>query len=228
MKIDITLDIASIEQAREQIKKAKRLFQKNGKIIREFAEYACEWIIQRANDYINNADLGELVKLNLRNAWEYTLTPTGAKIINTAKKVKPNTHTPEGSDPQLFKDTVYLAVLVEFGVGIVGEQNQHPNAIAEGYVYDIPTDYKDSSGMWYFWTNHNELDIPRSAIEDIRGYDDFRGRKNEKGKRIIVGTRGTEGVMFAYNAVVDAQQDMRNPNGQLAQEWKRLLERYLG
>ena len=107
----------------------------------------------------------------------------------------------------------------------------------EGYKYNKPRTYtdnsgrlistKDENGMWYFWTNSNELDIPLSAVEDIRGFDDFRGRKKEKGKRIVVGTRGAKGVMYAYNAIVDAQIDLQNPNGDFATEWRRIKERYM-
>ena len=40
-------------------------------------------------------------------------------------------------------------------------------------------------------------------------------------------TKGTEGVMYAYNAIVDAQNELNNPNGIFAQEYKKLLERYV-
>ena len=79
--------------------------------------------------------------------------------------------------------------------------------------------------MWYFWTNSNELDIPLKAVEDIRGFLDYRG---ESGKRIVVGTRGSEGVMYAYQAIVDAKQELRNPNGDLARIWKEIKARYIG
>ena len=211
MKLQVELNPKSIEQVLSKLKKAKYQSTK-GTLIKEYFKYVCRWIINKANWYLDLADLGELVKLEIKKGWEYEITIEGAKIINRADK----------------------SVFVEFGVGIVGQQNPHPNA--GEYIYNKPHTYidsktgktvstKDENGMWYFWTNQNELDIPKTAIEDIRGYDDFRG---EKGKRIIVGTRGTEGVWYAYNAIVDAKEEMKNPNGDFAKEYKKLLERYIG
>lgn len=201
-RIDIHLNLKSIDNARKEVRKYERQVKQ---AYTEFIEAICLWVIKRANYYIEQSDIGELVKLEISNAWEYTVSYNKAKIINTAKK----------------------AVFVEFGVGIVGEGNPHPNAGLEGYDYDIVTPEKDTSGMWYFWTNSNELDIPKSSIEDIRGYDDFRGKGKEQGKRIIVGTRGAVGVMYAYNALIDAFEQFKDPNSELLKEWKRLLERYV-
>lgn len=210
MKLNVELSPKSIQEAIEKLKKARYQSTK-GTLAKEYLEFACEWVINRANWYLDNADLGDLVKLQIRNGWEYEVSLDGAKITNRTDK----------------------AVFVEFGVGIVGQGNPHPNA--GDYIYNKPHTYidkrtgklvstKDENGMWYFWTNSNELDIPKTSLEDIRGYDDFRG---EQGKRIIVGTRGAEGVMYAYNAIVDAQNELKNPNGVFAQEYKKLLERYV-
>ena len=116
--------------------------------------------------------------------------------------------------------------MVEFGVGVVGEGNPHPNASQEGYKYNVESEHKSADGTWYFWTNSNELDLPLSAIQDFRGFDDFRGVKKEKGKRIVVGTRGSKGLMYAYNAIVDANIDLQNPNGDFATEWRKIKERH--
>lgn len=205
MKINVELSPKSIQEAIKKLKQVEKLYTK-GTLIKDFLEDVCMWVIERANMYLNNSDIGELVKIDIRNGWEFEITTNGAKIINRTDK----------------------AVFVEFGVGIVGQGNPHPNANAEGYEYNVSTEYKDSSGMWYFWTNSNELDLPRSAITDIRGYDDFRGKGGEQGKRIIVGTMGAYGVMYAYNAIVDAQNQLKDPNSELSQKWRKLLERYIG
>ena len=202
-KLNIELSEKSIQNAIRELKRIQGIVQKN-ELIKEFTEYICEWIISKANFYLESSDIGELVKLQIRNAWTYTVGKDGAKIINTADK----------------------AVFVEFGVGIVGQGNPHPNASIEGYTYNIPTTSKDDDGMWYFWSNSNELDIPTKAIVDMRGYDDFRGKGKESGKRIVVGTRGTYGVMYAYNALVDARNSLKN--GELAKKWNEIVERYIG
>ena len=207
-RLNIELSVKSIDQAIKTLQFAKKQYKRGG-LVRDFLELVCEWIIKRANQYINSSDIGDLVKIDIRNGWEYEIFDGQAKIINRTEK----------------------AVFVEFGVGAVGENNPHPNATKqplEHYQYNLPSIYKDEFGMWYFWANSNELDIPRSAIVDIRGYDDFRGRGGEKGKRIIVGTMGSEGVMYAYNALMDAKMDLQNPNGEISKIWNKLEEEYIG
>lgn len=212
-KINIQLNKASIEQA---INHLKFLRKQIPKMMDEFLEFACRWLIKRANFYIESADLGNLVKLKLQQGWSYNISGGVAKLSNTAVVVKKRRYADED-------DTVPLAVLVEFGVGIVGQGNAHPNATKAGYEYNIDTDHKKENGMWYFWTNSNELDIPLSAVEDFKGFDDHRGAQ---GKRMVVGTRGAQGVMYAYNALVDAQIDLQNPNGEFANELRNLKVRY--
>ena len=218
-RITVELNEESLKNA---ISELKRYENQVKKAFTDFFEELCLWIIKRANWYIQNSDLGELVKIKIMNAWQYEVNSKGAKIMNTANKII--THENNGV---IVTEEYPLAAMVEFGVGVVGEQSPHPNAGLEGYDYDIVTPYKDGSGMWYFWTNHNELDIPKSSIEDIRGYDDFRGKDKEQGKRIIVGTRGTQGIMFAYNALVDAKIELADRHSELNKEWKSLLERYI-
>jgi hypothetical protein len=226
-KINVELNQKSIQNAIKELTQIKNLFTKST-IVQEFLEEICEWIIKRANKYIDNSQLGELVKLKLRNSWTYQVTKNSAKIINNAHKIQKH-QTKEG----IVTEEVPLAVLVEFGVGVVGQNNPHPNADDEGYQYNVPrTVYgkstKDQNGMWYFWTNSQDLDIPLNSIVDIRGYDDFRGIEGEQGKRIIVGTMGTQGLMYAYNAMVDAKMELQNPNSELSQKWNKLIKRYIG
>lgn len=222
-KIVIELNNKSIENAIKQLKDYK---SKVVKATNEFLEFVSEWVIKKANIYIDASDIGDLVKLELRNSWDYTIKNGVATVSNNGSMVKNRYVVGEDGNSKIEKQEIPVAILVEFGVGVVGQSNPHPNASVEGYKYNLPTIHKNSDGMWYFWTNSNELDIPLSAVEDIRGFDDFRGVGNEQGKRIVVGTRGTQGVMYAYNAIVDAQMDLQNPNGQLATEWKRLKVRY--
>jgi hypothetical protein len=211
-KIVVALNQKSIQQSINYLKNLRHNIKR---MMDELLEFACEWIINRANWYIAMSDLGDLVKMDIRNSWSYVVSNGSAKIENNSDK----------------------AVFVEFGVGVVGEGSPHPNAQTEGYEYNVQRTYidgkgfahstKDENGMWYFWTNSNELDLPLNALTDIRGFDDFRGRKREQGKRIVVGTQGAKGVWFAYNAIVDANVDLQNPNGDFAQEWRKIKERYM-
>jgi hypothetical protein len=208
MKIEVGLNKQSIKNAIKQLNAIKKTVPK---MQQEFLMEVAHWLTDRANDYIKNSDLGSLVKDQIRGGWSYEPTANGVKIINRAEK----------------------AVYVEFGVGVVGQSQAHPNATAEGYEYNMSHTYtdkngvvrstKDENGMWYFWTNSNELDIPLSAIEDRKGFDDFRGKQ---GKRLVVGTRGAKGVWYAYNAIVDAKMELAKPNGgEIGKMWEDIKAR---
>ena len=219
MKIKVELKPKSIQEAIKKLQKAKYQSTK-GNVIKEYLEYICEWIINKANWYLDNADLGELVKLQIRNAWQYDISGNGAKIRNNATMIKR-----VGGQTEI----VPTAVLVEFGVGIVGQQNKHPNSILAGYEYDLESSAKFENGAWGFYTNEEDLDLPQSALVSKITFDTDhkRGRKGEGGYRLYVSTRGTEGVMYLYNAIVDARNELEKPNGVFAQEYNRLLERYV-
>ena len=199
-KITIQLNTKSINDARKYLLNLKKQIPK---MQQEFLMAVAHWVTARANTYINLSDIGSLVKDQIKGGWEYEQTPNGVKIINRTEK----------------------AVFVEFGVGVVGQSESHPNASAEGYEYNMESPYKTADGTWYFWTNSNELDLPLSAMEDIRGYDDHRG---EKGKRIIFGTRGAKGVWYAYNAIVDAKAELaKSGGGEIGKMWEDIKARYI-
>lgn len=215
-KINIELSTRYVDEAINYLKKVRQNFRR---MMDEFLEFACLWIIDRANQYVELSDIGSLVKMQIRNSWEYNISNGVATVQNTA--------TMQKRHRKAATDIVPVSVLVEFGVGVVGQSSPHPNSAQEGYEYNVPSDYKSSDGTWYFWTNSNELDLPLSAVEDIKGFDDFRGVNKEQGKRIVVGTKGAKGVMYAYNAIVDANVDLQNPNGDFAKEWAKIKERYM-
>lgn len=203
MKLNVELSPKSIQEAIKKLQFAKK--QMKGNMMKDFLEDVCMWIINRANMYLDNSDIGEFVKADIKNGWEYEFTDDGAKLINRTEK----------------------AVFVEFGVGVIGETDPHPNASAEGYEYNVENPSKSADGSWSFFTNTNELDLPTNALLAHNWYNDMRGRGGESGKRLFVMTRGTQGVMYAYNAVVDARNDLQNPNGELAQKRKALEEKYI-
>ena len=239
-RVKVELSVKSISETIKKFQFYKKQIRK-GDMVNDFLELVCEWIIKRANFYLNASDIGELVKIDIRNAWSYVVEDGKAKIINNANKIR-STQDESGSTQEI----VPLAVLVEFGVGVVGESNPHPNAAEANYKYNLPprkyvnkdgdiTATKDDSGMWYFWTNSNELDIRQSAIVDITSFNDYdrngkyvlRGRGGEQGKRIVVGTMGSEGVMYAYKAIADARIDLLNPNGEIATMWNKIQQEYI-
>lgn len=194
MKIKIELNRNSIEQAKKQLLYVKKILPQMQK---DFLEGVALWLIEKANFYLNNSDIGENVKIDISNSWDYQVIGNGIKIINTAQK----------------------AVFVEFGVGIVGQGNAHPNASVEGYEYNKPSPYKDrkGSGTWVFRSQFENLDIPQDQAEFIADVGDY-----------VVITRGTKGVWYAYNAIVDAQMELaKSGGGEIGKIWEDIKARYI-
>lgn len=200
MKITIELNKKSIEQAKKQILYIKKILPKMTKY---FMEDVALWLIDRANYHLNNSDIGENVKIEIRNGWEYEFTNTGIKITNRTQK----------------------AVFVEFGVGIVGQGDQHPNASAEGYEYNLPTPYKyagkhHDEDTWRFTAQSLEdVDLPKGSYED--------NWKMASGAYKII-TRGSKGVWYAYNAIVDARTELSKSNGgEIGALWEKAKREYI-
>lgn len=209
MKIEIALNKQSIKNAIKQLNAINKTVPT---MQQEFLMEVAHWLTERANDYITNSDLGNLVKDQIRSSWSYEPTANGVKIVNNAQKQVTNF------------GTVPLAVLVEFGVGVVGQSQLHPNATAEGYEYNVDSGHKSADGSWQFWLNSDERDLPMSAFEDFGTYDDHR----KGGKRMVVTTRGAKGVWYAYNAIVDAQMELAKANGgKIGELWEKVKKRYI-
>jgi hypothetical protein len=196
MKINIELNQKSIQQAKRQLLQVKKVVPI---MTKDFLEDVALWVIERANLHLNNSDIGENVKIDIRNGWVYNFTPTGIQITNSTEK----------------------AVFVEFGVGIVGQGNSHPQASIEGYEYNVSSSEKQSDGSWHFFSDEANLDIPKSAIDwGLNG----KGNQN----RMSIYTRGTKGVWYAYNAIVDAQMELAKPNGgEIGALWDKAKRKYI-
>lgn len=196
MKINIELNQKSIKEAKRQLLQVKKVVPL---MTKDFLEDVAMWVIERANLHLNNSDIGENVKIDIRNGWVYNFTPTGIQITNSTEK----------------------AVFVEFGVGMVGQGQAHPQASAEGYEYNVDSPAKDNDGSWHFFSNEADLDIPKSAIDwGVNGKGDS--------KRMSIYTRGTKGVWYAYNAIVDAQMELAKPNGgEIGALWDKAKRKYI-
>lgn len=195
-KITIELNTKSINEARKYLLNLKKQIPKMQK---EFLEGVALWVINKANFHLNNSDIGENVKIDIRNGWEYEFTTNGIKIINRTEK----------------------AVFVEFGVGIVGQSQAHPNASAEGYEYNQDSPYKDrkGTGTWVFKSTLQNLDLPQNNVEFAY---------NTSGTDYAIVTRGAKGVWYAYNAIVDAQMELAKANGgEIGKMWEDIKARYI-
>lgn len=194
MKIKIKLNQKSIEQAKNKLLYIKNLFPQMQK---DFLESVALWIIDKANFYIKNSDIGNNVKSDIQNSWISEISSNVVKIRNTSEK----------------------AVFVEFGVGVVGQGNAHPKATEQGYEYNMDSPYKDrkGNGTWLFKSQMENLDIPQDQAEFIKDEGDY-----------VVITRGTKGVWYAYNAIVDAQMELSKTNGgEIGALWNKINKRYI-
>lgn len=213
-KITVELNAKSINDARKYLLNLKKQIPK---MQQEFLMAVAKWIVKQADGYIDRADLGSLVKSQLKDSWDFEQTSSGVKIINKA-----NAERTIGGQ----KQTVPLAVLVEFGSGVVGQSEAHPNASTEGYEYNVDSGSKSVDGAWTFYTNSNELDLPQSALLAHNWYSGDRGKG--KGQRLLIMTKGAKGVWYAYNAIVDAKMELAKANGgEIGKMWEDIKARYI-
>lgn len=211
-KFDIELNTKSINEARKYLLNLKSQIPK---MQQEFLMAVAKWIVKKADGYIDRSDIGSLIKSKIKESWDYQPITNGIKIINNANIEKTVYHE---------KQTVPIAVLVEFGSGLVGQSEAHPNATQEGYQYNVDSKGKNLDGSWSFWLNSNERDLPMSAFTDFGTYDDHRAG----GKRMVVTTFGAKGVWYAYNAIVDVQMELAKANGgEIGKMWEDIKARYI-
>lgn len=167
----ILLNTKSIAQAKQNLENVKKILVEQ--VTPTYLERAAEWIRDRANEILSQSDIGSSVIQWITNSWH----------INVISK----SHI-------VLSNTSWKAVWVEFGVGIIGQTDKHPNADAEGYEYNVDSGKKFGQGHWQFTVNdESKLDIPQDAII----YEDY----TDSGISII--TQGTKGVWYLYNAVQD-------------------------
>ena len=188
MNIQIELSRSSIELAKRKLLEIKEKFQ-NGEIMKDFLDECSKYLLERAKFHLEHSGIGANVINEINSCWKVTKQENRIIFTNDAPK----------------------AVFVEFGVGIVGEQDSHPNSMEEGYEYNVPTIHKYLDGSWEFLIDDlDDLDLPLDNIE-------LQDNVNEN--HIV--TQGAKGVWFAYNALQDLDQEKVNI-------WKRIKERHIG
>lgn len=211
-KITIELNRQSIKNAQKYLLNLKKQIPK---MQQEFLMAVAKWIVRQADIHIDNSDIGSAVKSEIKRNWHYEETTKGVKIINNTnveRKVRGQT------------ETVPLAVLVEFGVGVVGENQPHPNASQEGYEYNVPSPSKYAGNYhdddtWRFITYSTEnIDLPQGSYETWP--------MGSGALKII--TKGANGVWYAYNAIVDAQMELtKSGGGEIGKMWEDIKARYI-
>ena len=186
--IKVELNQNSIKSAINQLRDIKKLITDD--MMLEYMQEAANWIINRANEILDMSDIGENVKDSIKDSWFIEKKSQSHIVIHNISQ---------------------KAHYVEFGVGIIGQTAQHPNASKAGYEYDVKSEYKFGQGFWKFSVeNRSWLDIPEDAI--------IYSEVTSKGEKII--TQGTEGVWYLYNAVQDFK--MREQ----PKLWERIKKKY--
>jgi phage major head subunit gpT-like protein len=189
-KITVELNTESIKNAVELLKQRKKIISDT--LIPEYLERTAEWIIAEADRILEASDIGDNVKQYIQNAW----------VIDKVS----NSHI-------IVKNLSQKSAYVEFGVGIIGQTAQHPNARNTGYEYNVDSPHKYGQGFWQFKVeNQSELDIPQDAIIDEHNSAD--------GLSII--TQGTQGVWFLFNAMQNYKMSEKQ------RLWNELVNKYLG
>ena len=175
MKVNFGFDVKSIEQAIKDITDFKENFKQAKQ---KFLMRCAEWVRDRSNTYLRSCDIGDALKTEIQAGWVITYAGNfGVMLTNHHEK----------------------AVYVEFGVGLDGSQSPHDYAGQAGYAYNVPSSAKRKDGSWAFVVKDGieYLDLPVSKTQLLE--------KTSKtaGNYTVAITKGTKGVMYAYNALMD-------------------------
>ena len=115
-------------------------------------------------------------------------------------------YTISGKSAKIVNDSD-KAVFVEFGVGSMGAMIPHDMAKSEGYQYNV-----NDHTYWVF------------TVEDEEDVDMHQGyqTKNAPDGQIYIITKGSWRVMYAYQSIVDAKDELRKVGGgEIGRLWKK-------
>lgn len=175
MKITVNLNQSSVRSAIAKLQKAKSQLPT---MLNELLMQSCEALIVLANQNLEWVGIGDAVKEKIKLSWSYTVKNGVATLINEYQK----------------------AVYVEFGTGIVGEENPHKMASSAGYEYNVDSPYKDEQGRWTFYADLEELDLPIKG--DERADITYFNEPNRNSTRMLIRTSGAPATMFVFNAIL--------------------------
>lgn len=187
MKIPVHLSRTSINKAKQQLQQVIKQLEKQ--MLDELLLECCHRIIQLANERIDQSTIGSAVKAAIKSGWE---TP----VIQGNRAVLRNTDD--------------KAVFVEFGVGIVGSEQDHALAEVNHYQYNIGKQIAPDGSWGFFTENEENIDIQKQYIDRI----------DDNGMFVI--THGSPAVMYAYNALIDLKEKY------IHEIWQKIKVKYWG
>lgn len=173
MKVNIKLSKNSVKSVIKKVEGVKEKAQ--NELIKTFLQKSIARIIELANQNLMATDIGFDVKNLIQNSWETS------EIVNNKITLSNTAEFEKGEN---------LAVFVEFGVGIVGQSNNHTMSGEAGYNYNVPSAAKDQYGNWVaFVDGEGSMNIESGYYEK---YNTSNG--------IMIKTQGSPATMFLYKA----------------------------
>lgn len=188
----IKMSLKSIQKAIDKISNINIDYKE----VRDLFMVKCYYrLIELANmnlDAISDFEESE-IKTDIKTMWTYEIIGNMMTVRNNSDK----------------------AVYIEFGVGIVGEQDPHPGAGDTGYEYNITTEAKDSDGYWNFAVyGDRPIDLRRS---------NYTIHSRERGQRLLIKTKGNEPGLYVFNALMNFIS-----NNEAKKLWKESLNEHYG
>lgn len=130
--------ISGINQVINNLRKVRNAI--NNDINSLFINKSLEWIRDRAIEILTT-------KLSNPPNW------FGTNVLDTStwviKKISKNSY--------ILENTYENSASIEFGIGIVAEENPHNWAEEAHYKYNEPSEYKDLNGCWTFTDQNDEV-----------------------------------------------------------------------
>lgn len=174
MRLNIELDKSSVNRTIKQINKLKKKISND--LHKLYLRKCVEWIKEQANSNLNSSAIGSETKALIQSSWAISyLSENAIRLSNTAK----------------YEDGKNIAVFVEFGVGVVGEQSKHTLAEEANYEYNVPSTAKTKRGYWA-----KTLDGGENSMNIESGY--YYAKESESGFTFL--TKGSPATMFLYKA----------------------------
>lgn len=169
--IKINFDKKSIQNAIKQVNAVKKKL--SGEVVETFLTKCLEWVKTRANEYLEQVDIGGNIIADIETKWDIDIKGNIGTLTNTSNK----------------------AVFVEFGVGMVGQFDPHPNANESNYQYNVASSYKSSKGSWQFKVDDE------NSIDLVADYYDIDNNQ-------WVTTQGSPANLYLYNSLMDLISEM--------------------
>lgn len=177
MKINISLDKKSINNAIKQIKAVKKKIQKDLPTV--YLQKCVEWIKNEANNNLAQIPMDYEITSLIAKSW--IVSPVVGNRITLSNIAE-------------IGNGKNVAVFVEFGVGSVGKSNAHDSADEANYEYNVPSRYKHADGKWTFNATHQQY-----AIDLNKGYYYIYQRENSG--KITAVTKGSPANMYLFKAM---------------------------